>query len=486
MNTESIKGVDTELVPPSFEAFTFECQMNKASLVALHRAGILDDATASRIAGAIDRVIAEHEASGSPESLDYLDFERWMSVYIGPEASLVHVGRSRQDLLSTSNRHRLRMAELSTMDQLLTVRDKMLTLAARHVETVVPAYTHSVPAQPTTFAHYLLAFVDAFERTHQRLEESYERINQSPLGAAVLATSRFRLDRELLANLLGFTGVVENSYGANHVAPIDATLEVCSLLALIATHTSQFAQDLAMLHATSRPWVHIAEGPLTGISSIMPQKRNPRVLEFLRELVATVLGRSQMFVLLAHNTTTGVTDTRESLAQLSDSEMGKMLDLLGQLIDSLEIDAERALAECRQDYSTMTELADMLFAEAAVPFRIGHHFASLLTDHGREAGEYPTDISYDTAAHIYRSLTKTDLPLSAEQFRQALDPVSFVHTRAGQGGPQPSEVRRILDSRRQRLDTDTHALASRRDALAAARHALDSSFQQLLPTHTEA
>ena len=178
-------------------------------------------------------------------------------------------------------------------DALAIAREKLLAVAARHRETIIPAYTHGVQAQPTTYAHYLLALAAMLGRQSERMRQAYQRVNQSPLGAAALATSSFPLDRERLAALLGFQGQVENAYDANHLASVDCALDVAGALSIAAIQIGQFAQDIHAQYADPVPWFMLAAGELTGVSSIMPQKRNPAALEQLRAQASIMVGDMQ-------------------------------------------------------------------------------------------------------------------------------------------------------------------------------------------------
>src|SRR5262249_33916327 len=155
---------------------------------------------------------------------------------------------------STIARMNLRDGTLKTCDALATARGQILTVAAQHTETIIPAYTHGVQAQPTTFAHYLLSLASALERQGERLLQVYARVNRNPLGAAALATSSFPLDRGRLAVLLGFDGLVENAYDANHLAPVDSALDLAATLSIAAVQVGQFAQDIHTQYAEPRPW----------------------------------------------------------------------------------------------------------------------------------------------------------------------------------------------------------------------------------------
>ena len=203
-------------------------EINKASIVMLAEVGLVPEPLSAAIADGIEQVIAEQGQPDARRSADYLVFEARLVEVAGRDASRLHTGRSRQDIGSTFRRLATREALLDAYEALLAPRDALLTLAEQHTGTIIPAYTHGVQAQPTSLAHYLLAFVAALDRDADRLEETFARVNLSPLGAAALGTSGFPLDRDRLAELLGFDGVVENSYDANHVSSVDSKTEVAS------------------------------------------------------------------------------------------------------------------------------------------------------------------------------------------------------------------------------------------------------------------
>ena len=225
-------------------------------------------------------------------------------------------------------------------------------------------------AQPTTFAHYLLAFTAALGRETERLQQAYTRVNRNPLGAAALATSSFPLDRERLAELLGFEGLVENAYDANHLGPVDSALEVAGALAIAAIQVGLFAQDIHAQYAEPHPWFMLAAGELTGVSSIMPQKRNPAALEQLRAQSSLMLADMHAVFLIAHNTRTGMFDYR-SYDPVPCARPLQVFRLFQQVVDGIVVNKARALAEVRADYSTTTESPTRSCAEGgrAVPYR---------------------------------------------------------------------------------------------------------------------
>ena len=453
-------------------------EINKACIVMLAETGIVPKDVAKRIAKGIAQVIENEKKGEKRTSADYLDYEPRLIAVAGQEASRLHTGRSRQDLASTIARMNLRDGLLHTIGALIADREKQLKRAEEHIETIIPAYTHGVQAQPTTFAHYLLAFEAALARATERLQQAYTRVNKCPLGTAALATSSFPLDRHRLAELLGFEGLVENAYDANPLAPIDSALDVANAWAMTAVQTGMFAQDLHTQYAEPTPWFMLGSGELTGTSSIMPQKRNPAALEQLRAQSSILLSEMQTMTFVAHNNRTGMFDYR-LYDPVPAARALSVLTLFAQIIDGLVVNKARALAEVNADYSTTTEIADALLQRADVPFRIGHHFASKLTDFGRGQGLTLHEIPYAEAARIYAAENKQPLPLDEAAFREIISAEYMVYGRQGRGGPQPQEVARMLADERAKVAADRAWFTQAGARVAAAEAALDQVFYQL-------
>ena len=452
-------------------------RINKASIVMLDETGIVPHPLAAKIANGIAQVIAQQRGS-IQRSADYLDYEPRLLAAAGPDASRLHTGRSRQDIASTIARMNLRDGLLQEIEALVVAREKLLAVAERHTETIIPAYTHGVQAQPTTFAHYLLALATMLARQTERLQQAYQRVNQSPLGAAALATSSFPLDRERLAVLLGFKGLVENAYDANHFAPVDSALDVAGALSIAAIQLGQFAQDIHAQYAEAVPWFMLAAGELTGVSSIMPQKRNPAALEQLRAQASIMAGDMHTVHLIAHNTRSGMFDYR-MYDPVPSARPLQVFKLFQQIVDGIVVNKERALAEVTADYSTTTEIADALLQRGDVPFRIGHHFASKLTDYGRAQGLKLHEIPYAQAIRIYAADTRQVLPLSESAFREVISAEYMVFGRKGIGGPQLAEVNRMLTNERAAATAGRAWLQESGEHLARAAAALDKAFALL-------
>lgn len=454
-------------------------EINKASIVMLAEEGLVPVSLAAEITAGIARVIAEQDEDGAARSSNYLNFEARLVEVAGLDASRLHTGRSRQDIGSTFRRMALREATLDTYESLLGARRALLDLAAKHIDTIIPAYTHGVQAQPTTLAHYLLAFSAAFERDSRRLEEAYARLNLSPLGAAALGTSGFAINRNRLAELLGFDAPVENSYDANLVSSVDSKIEFASVLSTSAITVGQLMQNLHTQYHNPVPWILLAE-ETTDVSSIMPQKRNPRPLDAVRSLATAVVSSAHTVTLNAHNTNSGMNDYRPGTqAQDAANKAQAMYVSYVDVMNNLIINRERALQEVEIDYSTMTEVADVLLRHADVPFRTGHHYASELTTFGRANGKRPKDLTSEELLHIYKESIGEELPVEIELIRQAMDPAAMVRGRKGLGGPQEAEVLRMLARHNDSLASGLAWLDASRSHLQDSTATLELAFAEL-------
>jgi argininosuccinate lyase len=463
-------GVLMMIVPAAaqqHDPFYWLGEINKASAVMVVERGIVPKELGSRIADAVRQVIAAGDTPGVLRSGNYLVIEDALIKIGGPDITRLHSGRSRQDIGATIQRLAMRDDLLAAFDRLNAVRAALLGLAQKYPNAIIPAYTWGVQAQPITLGHYLTGYMSAFDRDAERLREAYARINLSPLGAAALGTSSFPVDRPRLAQLLGFDDVVENSLDANQISPIDTGAEAVGIASTSALTIGTFIADITQQYAESKPWFLLTEGELTGTSSIMPQKRNPSGLVFLRAQASTVIGHAQTFVLVAHNVAAGMSDYKPFINPKQGNqpnnvvrELTDLLDGFRLLIGTLAFDEARALDEVNADYSTTTELADTLQREADVPFRVGHHFASELVNFGRAHGLKPADIPYSEAQRVYAEaagafkLANTNLPLSEAAFRRALTAENMVGVSQGLGGPQPAEVARMMAGHAARLQTD--------------------------------
>jgi len=466
--------------------FSWLNRINKASIVMLTEEGIVKPEMGSKIAGGVRFAIDQADKPDGKKPSDVLQLEQIMTDKIGPEASLIHSGRSRQDMLATYRLARLRSQVLAYAEALNSTRQRVLDLAAKNVDTLVPAYTNGVQAMPISYAHYLLAFEAAFDRDGQRIRELYSRLNLSPMGTAVLANSVYPLNRERLASLLGFDGVRENSLDSSQISTYDIPIEAANIASSSAIRVGALIGDIHTQYHQIRPWLLLDEGS-TYTSSAMPQKRNPGLLMRAREASSDVVGLAQAVTLRAHNVTTGMTDYKFAFDSLGlFASTGEMFSGMNSVLDALQVNPQRALEELESEWTTSMELADTLERQHKVPFRIGHSFASLIVTEARDNGTTPKTFPYADAQKLYAKAadkykwTPNTLPLDEAAFRATLSPQNMVKTRKGTGGPQPEEVQRMLGEARKALDADQSWLRERRQKLTSAEGELDKAFEKLL------
>jgi argininosuccinate lyase len=320
--------------------------------------------------------IAEEIAAGSfVWNLDdedvHLNIEKRLTALIGDAGKRLHTGRSRNDQVATDIRLWLRDS-IDTIDVLLTdfIR-ALLGVAEQHADTPLPGFTHLQVAQPVTFGHHLLAYVEMLKRDRERFADCRKRVNRLPLGAAALAGTTFPIDREFVAKELGFEAVCENSLDA--VSDRDFAIEFCAAASLVMVHLSRLSEELILWMSPRVGFIDLADRFCTG-SSIMPQKKNPDVPELARGKSGRVFGHLMGLLTLMKG---------QPLAYNKDNQEDKepLFDTADTLVDSLRIFADLATgirvkpeamsAALRQGFATATDLADYL-VKRGLPFRDAH------------------------------------------------------------------------------------------------------------------
>jgi argininosuccinate lyase len=412
-------------------------EIHFAHTLMLLRQGILSREEAAQAFAALRRLdrnqLSRAVYDGTCEDL-FFHIEELM----GEAGQRIHVARSRNDIAITLFRMRLRGGLLKLIQALLEVRERMLRLAAEHVETVMPAHTHTQPAQPTTLAHYLLAGIECFGRDALRLQAAFADVNRSPMGACAITTTGFPIDREYTASLLGFEGLAENSYGA--IAAIDYSTASAAAVAVSMVNLGKITQDLLLWSTREFGYVRLGAGYVQS-SSIMPQKRNPVALEHTRILASRALGEAQAVLTCAHNTPFGdINDSEDDLQPLIFTmfdDAGRALRLLAGTLGSLQVDRHALRQRAAVDFLTVTELADTLVRHGAVSFREAH---DRVVNAVAACGD-----RFDRVAEVLLS-QNPELGIPLAQLQLALDPDHFVQIRGIAGGPAPDAVRLQIDA----------------------------------------
>ena len=461
-------------------------EINKATAVINTDEGLLDKAMAPRLAAGIAKVLQDGAQPKAKRPSTVITFEPLLIEAAGQDVTLLHAGRSSQDMHATYRAAILRDQLLDLAEQLNKTSGAMVKLAEKHAGTIVPNYTNGVAAQPNSYGHYLLGHAAGLERDAQRIREAYARIDRSPMGTTVLNGTSWPLNRTRMADYLGFAATVDNAYDASQISSQEEPVEVGAVVTSIALHTGSFVEDIMVQYAQSRPWILLAEGGgNTYVSSAMPQKRNPGLLNNTRRDASQVIALAMVPLLQAHNIPPGMPDAKEVK---SNGEMVKstiaVLKQWERILGQMVISPERALEELNSDWTASQELADVLMRKYRLPFRVGHHFASEVVEYAKAKDIKPLQFPYAEAQRIYAETVKGStyaqaLPMSEAEFRATLDPVAIVNNRASAGGPQPAEMARMLKTSQGQLARQAEWIQARRARIAASLARLDADFDRL-------
>ncbi|MFN7484366.1 MAG: argininosuccinate lyase [Betaproteobacteria bacterium] len=301
----------------------------------------------------------------------HLNIEARLTALVGDAGKRLHTGRSRNDQVATDVRLWLR-GEIDQLAPLLVQMQRALVeLAARHAATVMPGFTHLQVAQPVSFGHHLLAYVEMFARDAERLADARRRVNRLPLGAAALAGTSYPLDRERVARTLGFDGVCMNSLDA--VSDRDFAIEFSAWAAITMVHVSRLAEELVLWMSQSFAFIDLADRYCTG-SSIMPQKRNPDVAELARGKTGRVVGHLVGLVTLMKGQPLAYNkDNQEDKEPLFDTvdTLAATLRIMAEMVGGIVVKPEALKRAAMRGYATATDLADYL-VKKGLPFRDAH------------------------------------------------------------------------------------------------------------------
>ncbi len=453
--------------------------INKAHVVMLTEQKIIAKADGAKLLAAL--------AKNSDMKLDSASEDVHMAVEevvlkeTGPEVGgNLHIAKSRNDQVTTAIRMALRNELLTLMRSVAHVQDHLAEVAEEHINTVILEYTHLQPAQPVTFAHYLLSYFDMLERDLQRLQNTYTRVNLSPLGAGALATTSFPINRDRTAELLGFSGLLENSIDA--VGSRDFITETVAALSLIAVNLSRFAEDLIIW---SSPDFGVVELPdeFTSTSSIMPQKKNPEVLEVIRARASHVLGNLvAVTVAVKSLPSTYNLDFQEITPKLWDSIeiVRASLDMVHKLLPKLKVTTDVS-AKASASFVAATELANLLVRKYNVPFRTAHKIVGALVKSLLEAKLTFADATPKLLQKVASDAAGIKLSVKAEDITGLVDPLKLVETHNVKGGPAPVEVKRALAAREKQLFATKSNISKMDKKLEEAENKLESTVQSYLP-----
>jgi argininosuccinate lyase len=418
--------------------FAQDIKASKAHAKMLADCSIISKSDAAEIIRGLDKVQSEIE-SGSftfSRALEdiHMNIESRLTDLIGAPAGRLHTARSRNDQIAVDFRLYVRDGIDMLDSELKSLQGALATKALAHAATIMPGFTHLQPAQPVTFGHHCLAYVEMLSRDRGRFADARHRMNESPLGAAALAGTSFPIDRKQTAKELGFRAPMRNSLDA--VADRDFALETLSAAAICATHLSRLAEEIVLWSSPQFGFIGLSDKFSTG-SSIMPQKRNPDAAELVRAKTGRILGAlTALLVVMKGLPLTYSKDMQEDKEPLFDTldTLSLALAAMTGMIDDMEPDKTVMRAAAARGFTTATDLADWLVRVSGLPFREAHHVTGKLVALAEKRGVELKDLELAEMRKIHDGITGDALKL--------LNVDQSVSSRRSFGGTAPANVAR--------------------------------------------
>ncbi|WP_293905476.1 argininosuccinate lyase [Phenylobacterium sp.] len=410
---------------------------SRAHAAMLRSAGVISSDDEAAIQGGLAAIDAEIAAGTFPFRDEFEDIhmnvEARLRELIGPTAGRLHTARSRNDQVALDFRMWVREACERSLGQVEALQRALLAKAEPHADAVMPGFTHLQPAQPVTFGHHLMAYVEMFGRDATRFRDAAIRMNESPLGAAALAGSPFPIDRDMTAKALGFARPTANSLDS--VADRDFALEALAAATICATHLSRLAEEIVIWMTPQFGFVKLSDAFTTG-SSIMPQKKNPDAAELVRAKVGRLLGSfTQLTVVMKGLPLTYSKDMQEDKVPTFEAFDALELSLLAMagMVADLQPDREKLKTAAGAGYSTATDLADWLVRELNLPFRDAHHITGAAVKRAEALGVALPDLPLADLQGLDKRITPA--------IYGVLTPEASVASRKSYGGTAPDQVR---------------------------------------------
>lgn len=450
--------VETLLKPIFYDQkeYLFEAmfKIHKAHTQMLAEQDIITDTEKEDILKGVNRIQCngKEELHYSPQYEDlFFLVESKIGDLIGDDlAGKMHIAKSRNDMGEAMYRIVLRDRLKETKENLENLCRAILLRAEEHVKTIMPAHTHTQPAQPTTLSHYLLAMHDNMSRDIKRLEAAFDNVNKSPMGAAAITTTGFPINRERMAELLGFEGLIENAYDA--IGGSDYLIDAAQSLVSVMTNLGRWLQEFLRLASKEVGLLKVSDAYVQ-ISSIMPQKRNPVSIEHSRSIASSAAAEGLAVIHMIHNTPYGdINDTEDDLQPhlyQGFNKANRVLRLVEAVVLTFDFNVERAAEQAKQNMITITEFADLLAEKYGVSFRKAHHVASVVS---KNAIANEKEL-YEISASQINKWIKEDgqsVEISEQDWLNVTDPFYFIERRKVTGGTNPDVVRKMLLERMRR------------------------------------
>jgi len=406
----------------------------------LAKQGIISGEDKDKIVEGLNTILSEIEAgrfefSRKLEDI-HMNIEARLATLIGPAAGRLHTARSRNDQVALDFRLWVKEELVKTDAALTDLITALLDKAEEHADTVMPGFTHLQTAQPVTFGHHCMAYVEMFGRDRSRVRHAIDHMDECPIGAAALAGTGFKIDRHMTAEALGFRSQTRNSIDT--VSDRDFALEFLSVASICAVHLSRFAEEIVIWSTPQFGFIRLSDAFSTG-SSIMPQKKNPDAAELVRAKTGRINGSLVALLTIMKGLPLAYSkDMQEDKEQVFDAAENLELAVaaMAGMVRDMTVRVDRMRAAAGSGFSTATDLADWLVREAGLPFRDAHHVTGRAVALAEQKGCDLADLSLEDLKSIHEAIT--------EKVFDVLTVDASVASRTSFGGTAPSEVRKQI------------------------------------------
>lgn len=459
---------------------------SKAHTVMLWKTGIISKDEAKKILKALEKAKTlwlDGKFKLKPEFEDvHLNIENFVIKETGIEVGgKLHIARSRNEQIILDLRLHLRKEVNEITNLLIKLIKTFLSLAKKHLKTVMPGYTHLQHAQPITFAHWLLAYTEMFFRDLERLERTYNLINLNPLGVGAIAGTSWPINRKITTVLLGFDGIQKNSLDVVSSRGEDLA-EFLFDLSVLMVHLSKMAADLMVWSTYEFKMVEFDDS-YAMTSSIMPQKKNPDVAELLRGKTSVIISQLLNMLELLRGLPSGYNkDPQEAKPCVFKAVENVKLSLkvVRGLISTLKVNKQRMFELAISNFSTATDLTDLIVREKNMPFRVAYQVVGELVKNTLKEGKKVTDVKVEELKKASLKVLGEEILISEKELKKILNPATSIKTKKSEGSPNPKQVLKTINENMRKVKEEERKLQLRVEKIRKAEKKLQSIVDEII------
>lgn len=439
----------TSSIDSDLHIFDADIEVDKAHVIMLKEQGIINEKDCSTILNGLEKIKNEGILALNASYEDvHIALEAKLIENVGEDTGgRMHSGRSRNDEVATCIRLSLRKELIELLEEIDILLTTLINLASKHYDTIMPGFTHTQHAQPTTLAHNLLAHGNSIFRDIERIKGAYERTNMNPLGAAAFASTGFPINRERTTELLGFDSTLDNSMDA--VSTRDFMIETISVCSNLMTNLSCLAEELILWSSLEFDFIEF-DDRYSSTSSIMPQKKNPDIAELMRGKTGSVNGALISVLMickaLPYSYNRDLQEATPHLWRALDTTRSSVRMAEG-MVRTIKIKKESMHRASEKGFMTATELADTIVRKTGIPFRTAHHIVGVIA----KKGKTPTLSLLDEISSNIINRKLSDIGLIEKDIKEALDPLQNIEKRIIRGGPARKEIMRQIVAMKKKL-----------------------------------